>query len=99
MTNMISYQGLVRTFLNNGLHVELPEGIIKAAKYFPQTTSWVKCDMVQTVSNQRLSRPMEVGRGWITQMLSREIVTNLQKAVIKAINATALVPAQQESEQ
>ena len=85
--------------LNNGLHVELPEGIIKAAKYFPQTTSWVKCDMVQTVSNQRLSRPMEVGRGWITQMLSREIVTNLQKAVIKAINATALVPAQQESEQ
>ncbi|WP_064226769.1 type II toxin-antitoxin system PemK/MazF family toxin [Escherichia coli] len=84
--------------LNNGLHLELPEGIIKPAKYFPQTTSWVKCDMVQTVSNQRLNRPMAVDRGWITQTLSREIVTNLQKAVIKAINATALVPAQQESE-
>ncbi len=54
--------------------------------------------MVQTVSNQRLNRPMAVDRGWITQTLSREIVTNLQKAVIKAINATALVPAQQESE-
>ncbi|TNK33094.1 hypothetical protein CI671_026640 [Escherichia coli] len=54
--------------------------------------------VVQTVSNQRLNRPMAVDRGWITQTLSREIVTNLQKAVIKAINATALVPAQQESE-
>lgn len=78
--------------LNNGQHVELAEGVIQAAKYFPQKTSWVKCDMVQTVSNERLSRPMEVDRGWVNQTLPREIVTDIQKAVIKSINATALLP-------
>lgn len=81
--------------LRNGLHVELREGVIKAAKYFPPTTSWVKCDMVQTVSNERLNRPMEVDRGWVTQMLSRETVTEIQKAVIKAINATVLLQPEQ----
>jgi len=80
--------------LSQGLHVELEEGIINEAKYFPQTTSWVKCDMIQTVSNIRLNRPMDLGRGWVTQTLSREIVTKLQKAVIKAINATALTQPQ-----
>lgn len=55
--------------------------------------------MVQTVSNHRLNIFMEVERGWITQILAREIVTSLQKAITKAINATALFPEQQESEQ
>ncbi|MCS2152254.1 type II toxin-antitoxin system PemK/MazF family toxin [Scandinavium goeteborgense] len=77
--------------LNHGFHVQLPHGVIKEAKYFPQKTSWAKCDMVQTVSNKRLNRPMDVGRGWLIQILPCDIVSEIQKAVIKAINASALL--------
>lgn len=77
--------------LCNGIHVQLAKGVIKEAKHFPQKTSWVKCDMVQTVSNRRLNRPMNPGRGWLIQVLPREIVSEIQKAVIKAINASPLL--------
>jgi uncharacterized protein YifN (PemK superfamily) len=78
--------------LGSGFHVELEKGVIEEARYFPQKTSWVKCDMVQTVSNQRLNRPMDVARGWLTQVLPRESVSEIQKAVIRAINASSLLP-------
>lgn len=77
--------------LDRGFHIELPEGLVQEAKYFPQRESWVKCDMVQTVSNERLNRPMKVDRGWITQCLPRQTVTEIQKAVIKSINASSLL--------
>lgn len=77
--------------LNRGYHVELDCGVIDDIKNFPQKKSWVKCDLLQTVSNERLNRPMEVDRGWLTQYLPRDIVEKIQKAVIKSINATSLL--------
>lgn len=75
-----------------GMHVEIAADAIAKLNFFAQTTRWAKTDLIQQVSNQRLQRPRDASRGYLNQALSREIVTKIQLAVIKSINASALLP-------
>jgi uncharacterized protein YifN (PemK superfamily) len=55
-------------------------------RFFHPQTRWAKGDLVQQVSRQRLNRARKE-RGFLTQCLSRELVADIQRAVIKSINA------------
>lgn len=77
--------------ISRGMHVEVPAEMIEDLHYFTSEVRWAKCDLVQQVSKQRLNRARLQGRGYLKQNLTRELVTELQKAVIKSINASALL--------
>ncbi|PLR31134.1 hypothetical protein CYR55_21260 [Chimaeribacter californicus] len=76
--------------LNRGLHVEIAEEIIEDLPFFSQHTRWAKADLVQQVSRYRLHKA-RTKRGYLDQCLSREIVAEIQCAVVKAINASWLI--------
>lgn len=73
-----------------GIHVEILGEDIPELIYFRQQVRWAKADMIQQVSAERLNRP-RTNRGHAQVLLSHSIVGNIQKAVIKAINASSLV--------
>lgn len=58
--------------------------------YFTQQIRWAKADMIQQVSVERLNRP-RTKRGHQAVHLPRNLVGLIQRAVIKAINATSLL--------
>ncbi|MCT8342900.1 type II toxin-antitoxin system PemK/MazF family toxin [Photorhabdus kleinii] len=76
--------------LQRGMHVVIDKNVIENMKYFEQITRWAKADLVQQVSRQRLQRP-RTDRGYLNQILPREIVTKIQLAIIKSINASQLL--------
>ncbi|WP_413528388.1 type II toxin-antitoxin system PemK/MazF family toxin [Rahnella inusitata] len=73
--------------LSKGIHVELESGLIADLKHFRSKTCWAKCDLVQTVSNNRLNKPILANRGRLSQCIPNKIVTLIQIAVIRSINA------------
>ncbi len=73
-----------------GMHVGIDQNVIENMKYFEQITRWAKADLVQQVSQQRLQRP-RTDRGYLNQILPKEIVTKIQLAIIKSINASQLL--------
>lgn len=74
--------------LKKGLHVQLDAGMIDDLRYFSPVTCWAKCDMVQTVSNKRLNKPLLAGRGWLSQCVPEYIVTLIQQAILSSIKAS-----------
>ncbi|WP_327780838.1 hypothetical protein [Pseudomonas amygdali] len=64
--------------------------MIDELPYFKQKIRWAKADLVEQVSKQRLFKPRAM-RGHLEQVLSREVVTLIQIAVIKSVNAGALL--------
>ena len=74
--------------LQRGIHVQLEAGTIEDLKYFHPKTCWAKCDLVQTVSNKRLNKPMFAKRGWLSECISEQVITLIQIAVIRSINAS-----------
>lgn len=71
-----------RDKLQRGMHVEIGENVIEECRFFSQRIRWAKADLVQQVSRARTDR------GYLNQCLSRELVAEVQKAVIKSINAS-----------
>lgn len=76
-----------RDKLQRGMHVEIGEAVIEECRFFSQRTRWAKADLVQQVSRYRLNRA-RTDRGYLNQCLARELVAEIQKAVIKSINAS-----------
>jgi uncharacterized protein YifN (PemK superfamily) len=74
-----------------GLHVLVPAASIEDLIFFKQGDRWAKADMVQQVSKERLNRPRSQRRGFAEVHLSHDMVADIQKAVIKAINASSLL--------
>lgn len=72
--------------IQQGLHIEITRELIEDMRFFHPQTRWAKGELVQQVSRQRLSRARKE-RGFLTQCLSRELVADIQRAVIKSINA------------
>lgn len=72
--------------LNRRLHVEIAEDVIEDLRFFTQHVRWAKADLVQQVSRHRLNKA-RTARGYIDQCLSRDIMGDIQRAVIKAVNA------------
>ncbi|WP_026111409.1 type II toxin-antitoxin system PemK/MazF family toxin [Winslowiella toletana] len=75
---------------NRGMHVEISEEVIEMLRFFSQQTRWAKADLMQQVSRSRLNRA-RTDRGYLNQCLPREIVAEIQRAVIKSINAAWLI--------
>lgn len=73
-----------------GIHAEIPAAEIPDFIYFKQQTRWAKADLIQQVSKARLDRPRTT-RGHAVVQLSHAMVGEIQRAVIKAINASSLV--------
>ncbi len=78
-----------------GIHVEVPEAEIPGFIYFEKQVRWAKADMVQQISIQRLNRP-RTKRAHSPVLLSHELVSAIQRAVIKAISASSLIAQPKE---
>ncbi|AHA68031.1 Hypothetical protein Asd1617_05204 [Shigella dysenteriae 1617] len=76
--------------LNRGMHVEIASNIINDLQFFDQQIRWAKADLVQQVSRNRLNRARTY-RGYLNQCLLHELVADIQRAVIKSINAISLI--------
>ncbi|CAI0947910.1 Uncharacterized protein conserved in bacteria [Serratia quinivorans] len=72
--------------LNLDMHIEIAGEAIEDMRFFHPQTRWAKGDLVQQVSRQRLNRARKE-RGFLIQCLHRELVAEIQRAVIKSINA------------
>lgn len=79
-----------RDKLNRGMHVEIADDVIDELQFFDRQIRWAKADLVQQVSRNRLNRARTY-RGYLNQSLPRDIVADIQRAVIKSINAVSLI--------
>ena len=77
--------------LSRGWHVELSAALIAELPYFKQQTRWAKADLVAQVSRERLFKPRQAGRGCLDQTLAREVVEQVQRAIIRVMNAGSLL--------
>lgn len=77
--------------LSRGWHVEFPADLIEELPYFKQQVRWAKADLVAQVSRERLFKPRQAGQGYLDQILTREVVESVQRAVVKAMNAGSLL--------
>ena len=78
---------------HKGWHVEIPEGELPDLMHFEQAVRRAKADMVQQVSKQRLNRPRSL-RGHEEVKICSDVVTKIQRAVVKAVNASSLLMPQ-----
>jgi len=85
--------------LAKGMHVEVPKQAIPELAYFTPETRWAKSDLVSQVSHERLYMLRDPSRSHTHKHhLSRELVAEIQKAVIKSISASwLLAPAIDET--
>ncbi|HHF5434544.1 type II toxin-antitoxin system PemK/MazF family toxin [Haemophilus influenzae] len=76
--------------IKNGYHIEIDSELIKATSFYDKRTRWVKSELIQSVSRLRLYHIYDKGTK-ITQYLPRDVVKKVQKAIVKAINASSLL--------
>ena len=78
--------------LTKGWHVEISTASIPDLRFFAATTRWAKADLVQQVSKQRLRVPKSSSGDFLGRLLlSPDLVTEIQCAIVKAINASSLL--------
>ncbi len=80
--------------ISKGLHVPIEPNNFRVTNFYDMRDRWAKTDLIQMVSRQRLYKLMDNGQRF-DHYLSREIVTQVQLAVIKAISASTLLPQAQ----
>jgi uncharacterized protein YifN (PemK superfamily) len=76
--------------ITQGLHVPLDSANFKVTNFYDRRERWAKTDLIQMVSRQRLYKLMDNGQR-VDHFLPREVVTQVQLAVLKAINASSLI--------
>lgn len=76
--------------IREGTHIEVPSLSIKITDFYDNRKRWAKAELIQMVSNERLFKLGDQGVSFKTY-LEREKVTEIQLAVIKAINAKNLI--------
>lgn len=76
--------------IKNGHHVELSPELITTTAFYDKRIRWVKSELVQAVSKRRLYHIYDKGNR-IIQYLPRDVVLKIQKAVMKAMNASSLL--------
>ena len=74
------------------MHILIPNTTISEASWYPKNDEcrWVKADLIQQVSHERLYK-LRTKRGHEPIVLPSHLVTEIQKAVIRAINAKELL--------
>jgi uncharacterized protein YifN (PemK superfamily) len=73
-----------------GVHVEIASDAICLLDYFTPCRRWAKADCIQTVSNRRLLPPNDA-TGSVEWVVDAQVVRRIQRAAIKAMNASALL--------
>ncbi|MGL5031998.1 MAG: type II toxin-antitoxin system PemK/MazF family toxin [Aeromonas sp.] len=74
-----------------GLHIPIPQEHIQVTNFYDQRDRWAKADLVQQVSKERLFKVKDANGVHITQYLPRDLMENIQKAVVTAISAKSLL--------
>lgn len=72
------------------LHIELESKLIVETNFYDNRVRWAKTDLIQQVSKERLYKVRD-NRGFITQILPREVVDKIQRGVIRSISASSLI--------
>lgn len=72
------------------LHIELESKLIVETDFYDDRVRWAKTDLIQQISKERLYKVRDK-RGFITQMLPREVVDKIQRGVIRSISASSLI--------
>ncbi|MFZ7164622.1 MULTISPECIES: type II toxin-antitoxin system PemK/MazF family toxin [Avibacterium] len=81
--------------IQNGHHIEISSDLLKVTAFYDKRQRWAKAELIQSVSRERLHHIYDKGNKLI-QYLPRELVEQIQKAVIKAINAKTLLDNEAE---
>lgn len=77
--------------VDRGFHIYLPPALITVTQFYDKRDRWAIADCLTHVSRDRLF-PIWNGQNLVKDYLPREVVTAIQKAAIKAISASALLP-------
>lgn len=77
--------------ITKGLHVQLDTANFKVTDFYDRRERWAKTDLIQMVSRHRLYKLMNKGERF-DLYLPRDVVTQVQLAVIKAASASSLLP-------
>jgi len=75
-----------QTSISKGLHVEICTTYFPKTDHYDERKRWAKSELIQAVSIDRLHL-VNFNRKPIIKVLPREVVEEIQRAVIKAINA------------
>jgi uncharacterized protein YifN (PemK superfamily) len=81
---------LNQNFVHRGLHVHIPPACFPTTDVYDERDRWAKAELIQHVSRHRLYKIRNNG-GRSGLYLSREIVDQIQRAVIAAISAKSLI--------
>ncbi len=76
--------------ITRGLHIPLATEYFRVTNFYDVRERWAKADLIQMVSRERLYKLQDNNQRF-DQFLPREVVTLVQKAVIKAISASSLI--------
>ena len=76
--------------VGQSLHVHLPPDLFKVTDFYDKRDRWAKAELIQAVSSKRLFKLRDKEQRF-DHHLPREQVEIIQKSVIKAISATALI--------
>lgn len=79
------------TKANQGYHVKIEPQHVTQTAFYDARDRWAKADLVQQVSKDRLSTVRGFGGAYITDLLPRDVVAQIQRAVLKAINGLSLI--------
>lgn len=78
--------------ISRGIHIHLPTDLFRVTNFYDRRDRWAKTDTIRYVSRKRLFK-MKDGQSRFDLYLPREVVTEIQRGVIKAISAASLLPA------
>lgn len=76
--------------ISKGLHVQLDPEHFRVTDFYDLRERWAKTDLIQMVSRSRLYK-LKDGEERFDLHLPRDVVTQIQRAVIKAISASTLI--------
>lgn len=86
----ISSSGSNKSAVDRGFHVHLPPSLFTVTNFYDQRDRWAITDCMTHVSKRRLSVILNSGSK-VKDILPRDVVTKIQKAAIKSLNAAALI--------
>lgn len=81
------------------LHIAIDQNLIQETHFYDRRERWAKSEIIQHVSKVRLFKIKDSNGQQLTQYLPREVVAEIQRAVIKAISAKSLLAAQPKVEE
>lgn len=76
---------------DRGFHIPIPTALITITDFYDRRDRWAITECITHVSKQRLSKVKHRGQP-LNDKLPRELMEEIQRALIKALNAGSLLP-------